>query len=80
MSKSMTDTLTYRASLRLPNPLSPLRPRRHCPTLCAHGPGPELIQATTDLGYTQPTQVQNQVIPLALPAVVQGNEPQRLST
>ena len=41
------------------------------------GLAPELIQATTDLGYTQPTPVQNQVIPLALPAVVQGNEPQR---
>jgi len=31
------------------------------------GLAPELVQATADLGYTQPTTVQERVIPLALP-------------
>ncbi|PHM21342.1 MAG: DEAD/DEAH box helicase [Curvibacter sp. PD_MW3] len=41
------------------------------------GLAPELIQAVADLGYTQPTQVQSEVIPLALPAEAQGNEARR---
>ncbi len=32
------------------------------------GLAPELIRAVKDLGYTQPTTVQNKVIPLALPS------------
>ena len=31
------------------------------------GLAPELVAATTDLGYTEPTVVQHKVIPLALP-------------
>ena len=30
------------------------------------GLAPELVQACADLGYTQPTPVQNKVIPLAM--------------
>jgi len=41
------------------------------------GLAPELIQAVADLGYTQPTQVQSEVIPLALPAEATGNEARR---
>ena len=41
------------------------------------GLAPELIQAVADLGYTQPTQVQSEVIPLALPADATGNEARR---
>jgi len=41
------------------------------------GLAPELIQAVADLGYTQPTQVQSEVVPLALPAEAQGNEARR---
>ena len=41
------------------------------------GLAPELVQAVADLGYTQPTQVQSEVIPLALPTDAQGGEPQR---
>ncbi len=41
------------------------------------GLAPELIQAVADLGYTQPTQVQSEVIPLALPAQTEGNEARR---
>jgi len=33
------------------------------------GLAPELVAATTDLGYTEPTVVQHKVIPLALPKV-----------
>lgn len=32
------------------------------------GLAPELVQAVTDLGYTQPTQVQQRAIPLAMGA------------
>jgi superfamily II DNA/RNA helicase len=32
------------------------------------GLAPELVQAVKDLGYTQPTTVQNKVIPMALPS------------
>jgi superfamily II DNA/RNA helicase len=41
------------------------------------GLAPELVQAVADLGYTQPTQVQSEVIPLALPAEDEGNAQQR---
>ena len=41
------------------------------------GLAPELIQAVADLGYTQPTQVQSEVVPLALPADADGNETRR---
>jgi superfamily II DNA/RNA helicase len=41
------------------------------------GLAPELVQACTDLGYTQPTAVQTQVIPMALPAQSEGNAIQR---
>ena len=36
------------------------------------GLAPELVQAVTDLGYTQPTPVQIKAIPLALPKETQG--------
>ena len=41
------------------------------------GLAPELVQACTDLGYTQPTSVQSKVIPMALPAQGEGNAIQR---
>jgi len=41
------------------------------------GLAPELIRAVADLGYTQPTQVQIQAIPLALPGEQAGDEPHR---
>jgi superfamily II DNA/RNA helicase len=41
------------------------------------GLAPELIRAVADLGYTQPTQVQGKVIPMALPTETQGAAPQR---
>ncbi|WP_137896590.1 DEAD/DEAH box helicase [Ramlibacter sp. 2FC] len=41
------------------------------------GLAPELIRAVADLGYTEPTQVQQQAIPLALPAEQGGDEPHR---
>jgi superfamily II DNA/RNA helicase len=41
------------------------------------GLAPELIQAVADLGYTQPTQVQSEVIPQALPTDAEGGAPQR---
>jgi len=41
------------------------------------GLAPELIQAVADLGYTQPTQVQSEVIPLALPADAKDSEARR---
>ena len=41
------------------------------------GLAPELIQAVADLGYTQPPQVQSEVIPQALPTDAEGGAPQR---
>ena len=38
------------------------------------GLAPELIQAVADLGYTQPTMVQEKVIPLALPTGENGGK------
>ena len=41
------------------------------------GLAPELIQAVADLGYTQPTMVQLQTIPMALPDQARTAEGQR---
>ena len=38
------------------------------------GLAPELVQAVKDLGYTQPTLVQNKTIPLALPGTSAGQK------
>ena len=43
------------------------------------GLAPELVQAVADLGYTEPTSVQNKVIPLALPADVVAGQTTRFT-
>jgi superfamily II DNA/RNA helicase len=77
MSKSMTDTFDVAGELSLAESISTEAEQVLPNGFVQMGLAPELVQATSDLGYTQPTQVQSQVIPLALPTEVQGDGPQR---
>ena len=77
----MTDTLDVQGEIA-PAELETISPDLLPQAVLSEGPNPfaelglapELVAAVTDLGYTEPTAVQLQAIPLALPTAHDGDD------